>query len=940
MTALRAWANPENNPFLQRALRIETRKHKPLLTMAGISFCLGVALILTWWLWSVVSQLPYNGPNVRLQKWLFGVLSDNPINWLAIATAAISAYGVLWCARARSFFLLRQEVLKNTLVQLQQLPLAEERWIWLMASHPAMLGVLVGACGLPVYALAIFTGQWGALDVIGLMILFFLLGHAAPSWQLSQWQQSSAKQPPKTNWKQWQESLKIQRDAGASAEEKLEAGRRAERALSGESAEYSASSETKKLPLAGWLGNSGGKQNRSWSLFGWVWGISVFNGFASSALGIAGPLTTSWPREAAALLGALPVTWPLFFARMMFAPLDFFALRLPPFLLLIPLWIALNHQRFVSLASHVSAAETFWTPQRARRKNAVQLLTGAILLLCICGYGWPLWIELSLLARILVGAPVTPDWAEATFFTLMLIAATLGAGIYQEAPFKRARHAPEETSPREAFGQSLRIALGIPTGVLAVYFLFCWMGARSGLSTPTLTRAPLVAFTIIAFLLADFGSAAFGSILSGAKLRLWGMWRAVWFYWLAIAALVFIIRGFVTDRVFAFDDAPLVLLSPFVTLFSLLRFKVPLAPAANSLLWIALFVQAAIGIICLSLAVHALFFSSQSTPAIGEDTGESSSESLSLLEPLWKLGRAISAFLLRIIQAIINAIESFNALNLQIVRWGERWDNAVLTYELRRRVRKENWLAVWLLPIIGGLLFFITLARPWELWTSGVQGMNVGGLSGKDFFAAWGTQVSIVVFIAIWALGAITTTNIGRAFDADRANGTLVFLFLTPQTDAQILIGKLVSNLIFVAGWIWSGLIWLGIGVLAGTIFGEDKSLPFVVLSGVLALAASIAFIAATSLCFAIHARKPTEGQSRTLLFCACSQAITGLLFAAAIGKIRDALNWPSEIIACPALIVFALLHFALALGAWKWALRIFAKSRYGDVEASGKGAT
>ena len=946
IAALRAWAVPENNPFLLRALRIESRKHKPLLTIAEMNFILAVALILVMWLWNSVVAWPDNSPNEGLRKWLFKVFSENPINWLAMTTAAISAYAVLWCSRARAAYLLRQEVLKNTLVQLQQLPIAEERWIWQMAFHPALLGLLVGMCGLPMYALAVFTGQWRVLDVIGLLVLFFLLGHSAPSWQLAQWQQAGDK-PRKANWKQWHESLKVQRNAGATGAQKLEAARRAERALSGDAEDFSAPAKPNKISFGNWLANSNRKQNQGWNIFAWMWAIWISGVVLSIVPGGAGALTASWPSETTALVRAFPITWPLFLVRITLAPLDFFAFKFPPFLLLIPLWIAFHHQIFLTRASQVSAAETFWTAPRAKRKSRVQLFITTILCILVCGYGWPLLMESALLARLLPGAPVTPNFAEAALFTLLSVLGALRAGFNLETPFQRARRAPEEISSRAAFVKSARIVLAILFSTFAIYFCFCWLGGRGGGSTPFVARMPLVVFTIIAFLLADFGSAAFGSILSGSKWRLWNLLRVFWSHWLALFCVLLNIRALMMNTVFSFDDAPWVLLSPFVTLFALFRFQPPFSPADHPLLWSALLVQSAIGMTCIFLAVRVLFAAEGSTPFGAHSPLENESSFWKWLEPLWKLGRAIAAFFIAIIQAIINALDRFNNLNLKIVRAGEKWDNAVLTFDLRRRVMKENWLVVWLLPLLSGTLFFLFAARPWELWTIGAQGG--GGTTNWNFFAVWGSQVSIVTLIAMWGLGALAALNIGRAFDADRANGTLVFLFLTPQTDAQILIGKLLPNLIFVAGWIASGLIWLSLGGLVGTVFGGDKILPFIAVSGIFALAAAILFVATVNLFFAVRARKPLEGQSWALLFCFVFELsatfgflmLNHYLIHGLVGVYYlYSLDVAEEIVACFLLVFSALCHLTLAFIAWKLALRAFAKKRYGDVEASGKGAS
>src|SRR5690606_9781802 len=103
------------------------------------------------------------------------------------------------------------------------------------------------------------------------------------------------------------------------------------------------------------------------------------------------------------------------------------------------------------------------------------------------------------------------------------------------------------------------------------YFLFCWLGGRSGVDAIWLSRLPITLVTVFAITLADFGAAALGTTMPLNPRRIWGWFRGVWFHGLAAVALLLIARGAWLNAPFAFEDAPIVLLSPFVTLFSLFR---------------------------------------------------------------------------------------------------------------------------------------------------------------------------------------------------------------------------------------------------------------------------------------------------------------------------------------------------------------------------------
>jgi ABC-type transport system involved in multi-copper enzyme maturation permease subunit len=952
--ALSAWAHPDANPFLQKALRVEARRHKPFFEVAVVALCALLACVVIGRLWLYLQFQIESAPRgtwnytllLRRQDWLIGVFGKHPLGWFALITAFISACGVLWSSRSRAAYLLRRELLKNTLVQLQQLPIAEERWVWLLSAHPALMGVLIGLCGLPIYSLAIFVGQWSVLDCCGLLMVFFLLGHAAPAWMPAAWQQQNAKtKPNKLTWQQWRELTQQSQRVAQSGDigSTLESQRRLQRAAGGLAEEYSSanSSDRNAFFVAG-AGNTPRGGFSPW------WGIVAFNVFFQMAKGAGfGPLqqlTESWPREVVALLPGFLLAWPLIFAKLLVAPLPFFAFHFPPSFLILPLWVGVCHQNFVTLAAHVSAAETFWTRRRLQRREAVQWLLAAGALLFIFGYGWPVLVEGGELAHFIRGATPTPAWALCALWTLALAPGTLVAGLQMEAPFKRALHneSPGDAGDlRAAWRESTRRIVRILLFSIGAYFIGCFLGARSGINTLWLHRLPVTLCTCIAFLLADFGSGALGTTLPAGLRRLSSLFRVLWFHGLGITAAFLFGRAALQNKAFSFDDAPYVLLSPFVTLFSLFRAGAPHSIFQQPFLWLALLMQAVAGVLCLSLAHRAIFSRPVEALATPANTARLPVRQWKWLAPLFALERILMwplQFPLKWLQEFAGVV---NGWNEAILQWGEKFDNPILTYELRRRLRKESWAWQWLGLFAGEAILFCVIAQPWQLIWTGAQIRPTVSAVAYNNFADWGETVTYAVLILMAIIGVLACLGIGCTFDSDRANGTLVFLYLTPQTDREILIGKWASGMLYVCGVLSTGLVWLGIGVLIAAAPGLSVLIFWLALCGTVALVTTVFLASTINLFFAVRAKKPTDGQSRALLsYIVVGVALT--FFCALIINISDMINWNAgdEIKATVLLLLAALVQVVIAALVWKLTLRAFAKRRYGDVEASGKGAS
>ncbi|HEX8833025.1 MAG TPA: hypothetical protein VF719_02430 [Abditibacteriaceae bacterium] len=954
--ALQQWISPLNNPFLARAMRVEGRKHRPILTLLGPLFIAAALNAGLWLLWDRYYYDSYmwraairNGRSPFSPAQLPIALGGNYVGLAAILTAAVSAVAILYATRARASYLLRQELLKSTLPQLQLLPIAEERWVWLMSAHPAFLSMMIGLCGFPVYFLAVATGLWSLLDIIGLMLVFLLLGQANPTWQPVLWQQG-ARGAQKIDAKAIQASLKRANEGVVLSQmthaQQLEHQRRVQRIMSGAETVAPAAEETtvepEKKKERGATGRAGnfGRGVGTWIAIQFAFsalGGGRFSALWTTSFGRA--LRTALPESVVELLPGFVLTWPLILARLILAPLPFFAFSLPPLLLLVPIVIGLRCQSVQTLASAVSASETFWTERRARRRRSVGTTLWFLFAALLIGYGWRALIVDGDFATILSGAIASPDWALAALWTVALVAGTVIAGTALEKPFAAAQRG-ELTLPdgwRKAFASMIR-ALGL---TLLTYFGFCWLGGFWGGSEAWLARLAPTLLTGGAFLLFDFGSAAVEPTLPQELRSRWKMGRTLWFVLPIIEVMLRAFYGFIHNRPFGFEQAPHVVLSPFVTLFALFRVELSVPAVAW---WLGPLLQGIAGGACLAIA-GAATFREKSTPEFQESVEKPASGFRRvvdiLLAPIFafgdlmvrvwnwfvRLGRRISAF--------------FTHWNDAIVARAVRWDNPIFLAEVRTRTRRQHWSAQWMAAVVGGLFIFIMVSQPWSLrggnWipaaASSLQGWGiVPGAPVNSLWQSWGRSVAYVVLGAAWLLLASVFSETGRAFDRERANGTQVFLYLTPMHDRELLLGKLAPSFIHAAGLSMAFIIPLLCGCLVA-LAGGNFAILVVSLFGQLFLLSSMLFIGAIQMLFAVRAVKPGEGSGKAAL---ALLVVEGVLAAGAIfWMLQSQSEGP---VLCGIFTAGSIIHVVLAALVWKLALWSLGRKRYGDVTGLGKG--
>jgi hypothetical protein len=807
------------------------------------------------------------------------------------------------------------------------------------------MGLVLGLAGLPLYMIANFCGLWSLGDIAGLLLIFTLLGYTTPQWQPLQW--LTGKRNRRATALRARKVLREQMQGislwSMSAAQRLELNRRVQRALAEEAAaptpalvtatEEAARVKTKK-PVSGtsgnerspalglsWLatGNGGAWNGLKWYLIIRI-SLSSLTGLGPTG-GIWHVLRGNLPRAVGDLLPSMLLSWPLIAARLLWAPLPFLAFHLPPIVLAVPLVVFVNLQRNLNLASQVSAAESFWTLRRIRALTAYSRWLWALAVLALLGYCWNATITLGLAADLLPDAPPTTDAALAALWTLFITTGALLGALALRAPFITAVRG--ETS----FNQSWYVARGIAVRVVAFtfgsYFVLCWMGGYSGTGPLWQQRLVPTLCSFAAFCLAALGCSALGAALQPQPRKLWIRAVVFWLVYGPLLALACLIFG--DDQWPLNMSAPLITASPLMSLYSFFRFN--LDSPDGVAWWLGPLVQAVVGTLALGLAGTVLWqrLEGPSTEA---------------WHPLAAVGRVLW-FTLRCFYRVFGSIgcrpltmllrfafrtvdrvwgplsAALSRFDNAIAQRGIAFDNALLTADLRSRLRRGGWCAQWLAWQLIAIVIWLSWSHPWNI-SAAPSARN-----------EWADNVAFSVLGCIWVVAIFSVADVATTFLRDRANGALMFVYLTPMSDRAILIGKLAAYLLRAGG----QLLAMALPLLSAIVVGlgvADYTPLWIALCSVLLAYTTLLCQALLQLATALLS-KSTAANSSGALF---SVGLEFCLFAAAI-KLASMTNFNTGV-ALALVSFFAALHLILAHLFWRLSLRTLARRRFGDIDAVG----
>ena len=933
---LHLWATPESNPFLQRALRVEERKKKPFRLVAILMLLITLLNGGLWWFWTWLLQTHARElKNIIAPYELPRFLGGNVLSGVAIFTLLCCVVAAIFVCGSRASQNLRREVLGGTLEQLILLPQREERWLWQMRAQPLALSLLFYLCGLPVFMLAVFTGTWHFLDLIGLLFLFVAIGHMAPGWMPLQWQAKQF-QGKKFDLRAWQAAVKALQQEGKETTGKFATGEAA--ALENQRrmarlwetmepvSDTARTADGKKPLLVGAQALTGSAQNTGKRGFSWLWfvGFQMIGPGTIMMRATGSPLRLLWdnftealPRGVTDLAPAFFVTWPLLIERILLTPLPFFAFALPPFILYLPLWLARQSGGNLQLAAQVSPGEIFWTKRRLRTRRVCSRWILGCALLMLLGYSWQTLIGDSVLAMLLRGAPLTSPWALATLWTLCLGIGVFAAGEAKEKPFKQREEQIEneeeqiENSPSTAatWRQAARLMAGYFLFSIFVYLVFCLLGKQAFFGAPMAARLLPVLGTALAYLLADYGSTTLQYALPKNERGTFKAIVAFWVIGLALAALAHSAAGVYYQNPFTFDQAPYVVLSPLVTVFALLRADLN----GGVPWWLGPALQSLIGLACLLFAALKMFGVPQMpTVAVSREDEDR------LPAPLRWIKEFVTGIWNNITAFFGGCMEIVRRVDEGLVEWSQRFKNPILSDELQRRLRREHWPLGWMVLFLMAAGF---LAQGFYFAGAAIQGRYIGGAA-----------------LAVMLVFAFTSSlRLGLCFDRDRANGTLVFIFLTPLSETEIASGKLLANLIYSGGALLTLLPFLLIGMAIELIRG-NLLVPLVGVLLFLLVLSMTAYFSGLNLLGATWARKPTQGTSLAILMILLGQIIVFL--PATIFLIFSG-NFAGNIIGdafyyITGAAIFTL-NCAVAFFAWRGVLKLLRRQRYADDVTSGK---
>ncbi len=983
-SALRQWLSPQQNPFLTRAWRTETRRHQPLATAALTMALIVVANFAAWQAWLyLLGQNRFLRNQGYSATHLPDAIGGNFIGFFALVTACVCVLAALFCARLRALALLRKELLGSTLDSLQLLPIREERWLWLMSAHPFLLSMLIGVCGLPVFALAIWTDNWSLLDLCGLFLVFVWIGHIAPLWTPVSWKQDGARASQKVTWRSWRAQMSAdavelpralteasqnpQMASYLARSNSLEASRRRQRVMLGAAPAPSSTSDATSSTRSGAApqdkaasGNDKTDSSRkskqraqgNWfvSLFGFYYLFKLaftllrlpFLSVPSQLLAsLRSDIFAAWPESVRAIWPGFVLTWPLLFARIALSPLPFFRVQIAPIWVLALLWLGFSSLRNRNLASLVSSSETFWTPRRARDRSRTARLMWQAGIFSMLGFAWPTFIARGEMATLLGTYLPSTDLALAALWTLFLIVATLLSARQAVAVLGRAAlllEAPVEENARWqalVWRQAALRVLDAFVWPLVAYFALCAIGENLPWSASWLARLAPTLFIALAFLVAVFGSATLVGAVSGPLRSALKCLRWLWFWGLPLEIGLLLVIAAFTRTPFSLDQVPHTVFSPTVSLLSLLQNDVSKLGGID---WTTIAgVQFSVGICCLALAWTTVF---RAVPrgAVAQTVVQSERARTPLEQiggALWTPFRLVGSVFTFITNGFVRFSDAvkqrIERVNERIIARGTKVDNAVFTSELRRRVRKTNWCRQWLwLSAVAFALFSIGFVLP--LLAEASSRVTYHEMSWSEAIAAthWDDYGGSLLIVTggITLLGAvISVLNTGQAFDRDRANGTLVFLFLTPMSDRAILWGKVAFEALY------SSLL-LSVVVpysLLGFVLSLQDGMAawWILILGVPFVVALAAFAIFVNLLFAVRARKPSEGSAKALLAL--------IVFEFMLVGLANLLQATTSILFAFLLIV---LHLAAAFVCYRLALMSFRKLRYGDIAVGGKMAT
>ena len=712
---LREWAIPRLNPFLAQSRRIEAR---------GAQWSLRLLLITFFWACAMGAAWAWARESGQARDWA----ETGALLWIAIV------WIVSWSmTRARDAELLRVEVIKGRFEPLQLTPLAATERAWLWSAPNTMSGFLLAASMLP--ALAWCAGALFEWREAGSLVLVIILSlWSTPAWAPTAWRVQGAK--PATMGR---DALNLTANNGGA------------RAKVGDGFVLP---PDLAVNARGWGGGL--------VLVSPIWLMAQL-GMAGVAVGAARVYWQGLPLHVRASSGEIWFSWPLFLVRWLGEAQPFFGFSLAPILLLLPAWLCGATIRVLRLAA-VTGREPFWTPARFGLWQRAQTLQSALWFSFVLGVLWPGAIESAWLGNWFGTLAGTSAQALAAWWIVCVAAGALAT----TAMWRAALELPVGLLSLRAQGpRAMRLAARGLVAALGFWVASCALGWRWPIGALWLQILPATLAMATVWILSQCASHA------AQRAPRWGnsfaTWHFIWFYGGPLAGALLLVLA-------QFPGRSLAVFYPFSpwTLWLMLRDS---SVGADPVFWIACAAHAVVALIVGALAWR--LGRDRITP-IKTISARDKAEVLDDLTPQTPIENAPALpSASQTVSLSRRPLPAPDAWTARLLSWLSRFDNPILTLEMRRAVSGNLRSTATIVLVMQALIASVPLIF--------LPLLNLAfGYWDRDIFAL---LVGLMLAFPCAAMLA-GTSGASLCYDRDRLDGTLELLFLTPRTEPEIAWGK------------------------------------------------------------------------------------------------------------------------------------------------------
>lgn len=731
-----------DNPFVNRERRRDVKRRQPtkqFAWMAGVMLTLGGLGF--WGLWALMRS------RFHIPWFLGGDLSTA----LCILIVGLHAPFIAGAAQNRATLLLAQEAHRDTLSSLLLLPMSPFQLLLQTGVYPWLAGMRTAFVLLPLYVFCVALEGISWLDLIMLYVVFAMISVAFPVWRRPMLSETALVVAPT--------------QAGAGANTAM-----AQTAMG--TSPQTTGGAAPATTNAGATG-SGGWVSLIFTL-PMLLTFFAFIGGRGSLANVQDMLSPYFPDSLLRIMLPSLLSWPLLIARGLITPLDWFGWHLPPLLFVLPFFCIHRYLLLVRTSEFLSVG-TFRDLAGQPTYISRRLVEGGVRiaqLFVTTGYLW-IWLvghnALGFLVQI-EGKVVQPAGGLVGFVYALLFA-TIVRGLFranQLAAWQRGVKAARLAVRSIPLKSALRY-LAEPFVFFFLFTTVCALMARVNPLTPFIVT---LAGRMLAIGLA-------GILLNYGATRLMGSWSLL----VALAVMiswVVLISGYQFRLVqpLEYFSATLGLLylthAPWAQIGGLFEqgvqwWRWPLECGSVGLI---------LTLTAVAMRIHlSAVLPENVTPVtldptrVGEETF--SDPPLTLKGERPKLSDTpIALRLIALIQRI--------------------WDNAILTKELRVRLRGKlefsSVRAIFLVLIVVTLTCYQGLPAIPELF----GGAMSQGLFGQDTV---GGAILCCFYIALLIRGMFGGFVTFQAFMVERDKSTLGFVLMTPMSALSIVMGKVAGIL-------------------------------------------------------------------------------------------------------------------------------------------------